>query len=134
MASAAEDFDWYSEEIATFGDRIAGGREALGLTQNELAHRLGVKLKTIRAWEEDLSEPRANKLQILAGILNVSIRWLLTGEGEELSAPDQDPVLQDGVAELLVELRDVKAQLDLAANRVGVVEKRLRQAMNGDGP
>ena len=45
--------NWYSEEQATFGDRVAGARDAVGLSQAELARKLGIKLKTLRAWEED---------------------------------------------------------------------------------
>jgi ribosome-binding protein aMBF1 (putative translation factor) len=67
---------WYDADTTTFGDRMTGAREAAGLSQAELAKRLGVKVKTIRAWENDRSEPRANRLQMLAGILGVSIMWL----------------------------------------------------------
>ena len=59
---------WFSDETATFGDRLAGAREAQGLSQEDLARRLGVRLKTIQAWEDDLSEPRANRLQMMADI------------------------------------------------------------------
>lgn len=118
---------WYSEDAATFGDRITGAREALGLSQEELARRLGVKLKTIRAWEDDLAEPRANKLQMLAGLLNVSIRWLLTGEGDGIAAPEEAAVPAE-ITALLTELRDVKSQLVRAADRVAIIEKKLRSA------
>jgi len=73
--------DWYGAETATFGDRLAGAREAAGLSQEELATRLGVRLETLIGWEEDAADPRANRLQMLAGMLNVSLMWLLTGEG-----------------------------------------------------
>lgn len=46
--------DWFSEEIATFGDRLAGAREALGVSQEDMARRLGVKLKTVVSWEKRL--------------------------------------------------------------------------------
>ena len=42
---------------------------------------------TLLLRENDLTEPRANKLQMLAGVLNVSIMWLLTGEGQGLDDP-----------------------------------------------
>ena len=118
---------WYSEEAATFGDRITGAREAVGLSQEDLARRLGVRLKTVRAWEDDLAEPRANKLQMLAGLLNVSIRWLLTGEGDGIAGPGEAEVPAE-ITALLTELRDVKTQLVRTADRVALIEKKLRSA------
>jgi transcriptional regulator with XRE-family HTH domain len=118
---------WYSDEAATLGDRITGAREAVGLSQEELSRRLGVRLRTIRAWEDDLAEPRANKLQMLAGLLNVSIRWLLTGEGEGVPEPGAAEVPAE-ITALLSELRDVKSQLVRTADRVAVIEKKLRSA------
>ncbi|MEM9975353.1 MAG: helix-turn-helix transcriptional regulator [Pseudomonadota bacterium] len=133
MDSAQEEHGWYSEEAATFGDRVAAAREALGMSEDELAHRLGIKLKTVRAWEQDLSEPRANKLQMLAGVLNVSFRWLLTGEGEGVAAPAEGPEMAAEVSTLLTELRLVKSQMVASAERLGVIEKRLQAAMRETG-
>lgn len=121
--------NWYSDEIATFGDRLAGAREAEGLSQGDLAKRLGVKLKTVRSWEEDLAEPRANKLQMLAGVLNVSIMWLLNGEGDGLDAPDGEVVLPSDVRALLGEVRQVHIEMDAMAGRLAKLEKRLRAAL-----
>lgn len=129
----ADSTDWYSNEIATFGDRVAGAREALGLSQPELAKRLGVKLKTVRAWENDLSEPRANKLQMLAGILNVSIMWLLNGEGDGLDAPSEEAILPADVRAMLTEIRQVKTEMSAMADRLGLLEKRLRATLKEGG-
>ena len=74
--------DDYSEDAATFGDRLALARESQNLTQEQLAKRLGLRVQTVQNWEFDRSEPRANKLQMLAGVLNVSIIWMLTWSGE----------------------------------------------------
>ncbi|MEL6914267.1 MAG: helix-turn-helix transcriptional regulator [Pseudomonadota bacterium] len=76
--------DWYHDDKATLGDRITGAREAAGLSEEKLAERLGIKLRSLKDWEDDLAEPRANKVQMLAGVLNVSLRWLLTGQGDDL--------------------------------------------------
>ena len=116
--------DWYSESTATFGDRLAGAREALDLSGEDLSRRLGIKLKTLQNWENDLSEPRANRLQMLSGILNVSIPWLLTGEGDGPEA--HDPEMPEEMAELLAEIREQRTRIALAADRLGVLEKRLR--------
>jgi transcriptional regulator with XRE-family HTH domain len=120
--------DWFSEEQATMGDRIAGAREAAGLTQEELARRLGVKHSTIRAWEDDRSEPRANRLQMLAGMLNVSLMWVLTGRGDGVPDPEATSDPAPGTAAVLTDLRLLRAELGRMVDRVGQIEKRLRQA------
>ena len=74
MSDTSQNSGYYSDDAATFGDRVAAAREAIGLGQSDLARRLGIKEKTLRGWEEDTAEPRANKLQMVAGILNVSMR------------------------------------------------------------
>jgi transcriptional regulator with XRE-family HTH domain len=121
--------DWYAEEHATFGDRLAAAREALGMSQKELAAKLGVKLDTVERWEDDQSEPRANKLNMLAGLLNVSMRWLLTGEGEGLDGPVDEEVLPADLQSLMAEIRVLQATLSRVATRLGKVEKRLKKAM-----
>ncbi len=123
------DSNWYSEEASTFGDRLVGAREQMGWTQQELAKRLGVKLKTVRSWEEDLNEPRANKLQMLAGILNVSIMWLISGEGDGVDTPYEDRPLPGNIAEILTEMRQVRAQMDGLVDQLAVLEKRLRTTL-----
>ena len=119
---------WYSEDAATFGDRMAGAREACGFSQKDLARHMGVKEKTVHAWEDDLAEPRANRLQTLSGMLNVSMRWLLTGEGAGLGEPEAT-VFPAEISELLSELRELRGQAANLAERVGRVEKRLRLSL-----
>lgn len=64
------------------GHRIEQARAAKGYTVSQLARRMGVKPGTLKNWESDRSEPRANKLTMLSGVLNVSTRWLLEGGSE----------------------------------------------------
>ena len=131
--TARDDDGRYSDDAAPFGDRVAAAREALGLSYEDLARRLGVKVKTIRAWEQDLAEPRANKLQMLAGVLNVSFRWLLTGEGVGVDAPDAESALTNEVSTILTEIRAVRGQLAAGAARLGVLEKQLQAALRTGG-
>ncbi|WP_298261689.1 helix-turn-helix domain-containing protein [uncultured Litoreibacter sp.] len=116
---------YFSNDNATFGDRVAAARDAQGLKQEELAKKLGVKLKTIRGWEDDVDEPRANKLSMISGILNVSMRWLLTGEGEGLGAPEGELELTGDVKDILLELRRTKAEFGRMTDHLGRLEKRL---------
>ncbi|WP_164743034.1 helix-turn-helix transcriptional regulator [Mesorhizobium sp. Z1-4] len=65
----------------TMGGRMLRARDAAGLSLAELARRLGVQSNTVQAWENDRSQPRANRLSMLAGVLDVSLSWLLHGVG-----------------------------------------------------
>lgn len=122
----ADTTDWYSGDHATFGDRLTAAREAQGLSQAQLARHLGVKLKTVQGWENDSSEPRANKLQMVAGLLNVSIRWLLTGEGDGVPEPATSEEIAEGAQALLRDMQAMRAQMAQLATRMGKAEKQLR--------
>lgn len=121
--------DWYGPDAATFGDRLAAARDASGMTQETMARRLGVKLKTIHAWENDVSEPRANKLSMIAGMLNVSITWLLNGQGDGVEAPDAQELDED-VLSVIDELRKMRVQALKQVEKLGRLEKRLRQTQS----
>lgn len=122
--------DWYGPDTATFGDRLAAAREAAGMSQEVLAKRLGIKLKTLQGWEDDVNEPRANRLNTLAGVLNVSIVWLITGEGEGLSDPfDEETALTPDVAAVLTEIRALRGQFRAGVEKLGRLEKRLRSLL-----
>jgi len=121
--------DWYGADAATFGDRVAAAREASGMTQKQLAKRLGVRVATLRTWEEDLSEPRANRLSMMAGLLNVSMMWLINGEGEGLSDPVEELPMTRETRNILTELRDLRSDLLKRAEQVARLEKRLRATL-----
>jgi transcriptional regulator with XRE-family HTH domain len=120
--------DYYGPEAATFGDRVAAAREAAGMSQEMLAKRMGIKLVTLQRWEDDFSEPRANKLSMLAGILNISMVWLITGEGEGVEDPEEDPISPD-LRGVLSEIRALRAQFKARTDRLGRLEKRLRDLL-----
>ena len=121
-----EQIDWYGPDTATFGDRVAGARDAAGMTQAQLARRLGVKKATLISWEDDLSEPRANRLSMLAGILNVSIMWVLTGEGDGTSGPADEKVTDPDFGDILAELREIRSDMRANTERTARLEKKLR--------
>jgi len=120
--------DWYGPDAATFGDRLAAAREQADMTQAQMARRLGIKASTLRGWEQDISEPRANRLSMIAGLLGVSIMWLLNGEGEGLDAPEDQGLAEDA-EQMLLEMRELRAVMLASAERMGRLEKKLRQSL-----
>jgi len=120
--------EWFSDSQATLGDRLSAARESAGLNQSALASKLGVRLKTLRGWENDLAEPRANRLQMLAAMLGVSLRWLLTGEGDGVTPPPTEEQARDETLQrTLADLRRMRAEMLAMGERMGQMEKRLRQ-------
>jgi transcriptional regulator with XRE-family HTH domain len=74
-------------DMDTMGGRLSRARDASGLTARDLAWRLGVKIATVNAWERDRSQPATHRLNMLSGLLNVSISWLLHGVGASPADP-----------------------------------------------
>ncbi|MXN63550.1 helix-turn-helix domain-containing protein [Stappia sp. GBMRC 2046] len=91
-------------EKSSIGQRIRHAREASNLSSAQLARRLGVKTATVSGWESGRTEPRANRLTMLAGFLSVSPTWLLYGLGE---AP-ADETFSSELAVLQASLKSVK--------------------------
>ena len=101
-------------EDTTLGGRVFQAREAAGLTVSQVINRLGVRKATYLAWEADRSEPRANKLVALAGILNVSPTYLLSGLGRAKVQPLKHQQIID---ELRIEIEQLELTLK-AANKM----------------
>ncbi len=60
-----------------FGERLAIAREALGLSQIQLAENLGVSQKVITYWEHNEVALRSDQLTAIAAALNISVEALL---------------------------------------------------------
>ena len=67
-------------EKKTLGAFLAVLRKSQGITQKELAERVGVSDKTISHWERDESAPDISVLPILGDIFGVTVDELLRGE------------------------------------------------------
>ncbi|MGF1553576.1 MAG: helix-turn-helix domain-containing protein [Paracoccaceae bacterium] len=118
--------DDFSDRAATFGDRLALAREAQGISQAQLARHLGIEIETVAGWEAARAEPRANRLQMLAGLLNVSIVWLLTGAGDGAPGADAGLIADHGDMRALVgEMRALRTKQARIAEDLGRLEKRL---------
>ncbi|EMN3010603.1 TPA: helix-turn-helix domain-containing protein [Proteus mirabilis] len=65
-----------------FKNRIQLVRQSLGLTQGDLADKVGVVRRQIAAYEAGDSKPRINVLNNLAATLGATAEWLAQGIGE----------------------------------------------------
>ena len=72
----------------TFAQRLQEMRKSAGLSQEELAERLGVSRQSVSKWELGQAYPETEKIIELSRMFGVSLDLLLKGE-EPSSAPDQ---------------------------------------------
>lgn len=68
----------------TLGTRIAQMRRQKGMTQEELAEKLGLSSQAVSKWENDVSCPDISLLPQLARLLGCTVDELLTGESSSV--------------------------------------------------
>lgn len=105
----------------SLGSRLIEARNDSDLSQADVAELVGVAVSALEGWESNERSPRSNRLSMLAGILNVTLRWLLTGEGPK-NRPTPGRITDDEVADALTAIR---AQLDSALNQLDALTSRL---------
>ena len=66
-----------TSENTTMGKRIMTLRKAAGMTQEQLAEKLGISPQAVSKWENDISCPDISTVPIIASIFNVSCDELL---------------------------------------------------------
>lgn len=59
-------------------EKICYCRKKAGISQEELAGRIGVSRQAVSKWETGDAEPELSKIKLLAGEFGVSIDWLLS--------------------------------------------------------
>ena len=114
---------------STLGTRIVSAREAMELTTAQLARRLGIKTSTLSGWETDSSEPRANRLVMLAAMSNVSVTWLLTGKG---SGPLEHTVDSE-LAHIRANLTSLQSQSESITGQIQELILRIDQISENQG-
>jgi transcriptional regulator with XRE-family HTH domain len=98
--------------------RIREAQHARGLTNEELARRTGVALRTVMRWRKGES-PRLPNLVRLVDALDVPKSYLV-----------QDDERDAALAELTREVVDLHAQNELLEERVRVVERLLGELLD----
>ena len=76
----------------TTGQKIYECRKKLGMTQEELAERLGVTRQSVSKWESDGAFPETEKILELCKLFGLSADELLFGEAQmEKSGSAEEP-------------------------------------------
>ncbi|WP_051317831.1 helix-turn-helix transcriptional regulator [Atopobium sp. oral taxon 810] len=79
-------------EKQTMGTIIASKRKAAGMTQLELADKMGVTDKAVSKWERDLSFPDVNSIPKLAEVLGVTVEELMQCKEQNLNSTSPSKV------------------------------------------
>ena len=112
----------------SIGSRIAQKRKALGMTQEDLANKLGVTSQAVSKWENDISCPDISLLPQLAKVLNCTTDALLSGKEDEVRlVPEAQRKNPD---ELVLRIKVLSSQGDKV--RVNLPIPLLR-ALSGSG-
>lgn len=110
----------------TIGRRIAALRKQKGMTQDELAEKMGVSPQAVSKWENDISCPDISILPSLARELGVTVDALLSGEAmpETLLVPEgQRKPVDQMILKVLCESSEgdkVRVNLPMGIVRVGL--------------
>lgn len=67
-------------DLIRIGQYIAGKRKALGLTQKQLAEKLGVSDKSVSKWERGVCLPDVSLYTELCAALGIGINEFLSGD------------------------------------------------------
>ena len=71
-------------EIFSFGERLMIYSKRGGLSNKELAKRVGISVSTLTKYENDESQPNVDMLTDLAIALDISVMKLLSGFGDPI--------------------------------------------------
>ncbi len=113
------------------GNRIAEARELKAYTIKKAARRMSVTEKTFKKWESGKSKPRANKMQMLSGVLGVSLLWLLDGEKQfepDANNPSQLEILSqkvERITQLQQELNELTGEVVSEVEELHRIEEDL---------
>ncbi len=70
-------------EKSTIGLRIKEARKTAGLSQEQLAVKLGIRFQAVQQWERGRTAPRSSLLPRLASELGKSPEWLQFGVAQK---------------------------------------------------
>ena len=101
----------------SIGKNIAEHRRNVGITQEQLADKLGISAQAVSKWENDLSEPDASTLLALSKIFGVTVDDLLNGTRvPSVSTDDKKP--EDRLIAINVKYQETNVLVKIPAELV----------------
>ncbi len=119
-------------EQILLGERIANAREARGLSHKQLAYQMGVKKVTLEHWESGKTAPRANRLNQLAGVLNVPLLWLLGGSDQPPPGMGPDSNETAGIEGRLMRAERLVKELSQLLGDLRAETRQVQQRISDD--
>ena len=96
----------------TIGKRIAHLRKEKGLTQEELAGRMGISPQAVSKWENDQTCPDISALPKLSKLLGVTVDELLEGKSETPAVRVLPPEQRKDIKDMMLRITVDSAQGD----------------------
>ena len=88
-------------DLIKIGKYIAGKRKSLGMTQKQLAEKLGMSDKSVSKWERGVCLPDVSVYKELCSILGISLNEFLAGEDIA-----QENIIQKSETNIIEVIRD----------------------------
>lgn len=82
--------------------RLRIAMKSAGLTQEELAERIGLSLSGVKKWLSGVSDPRWQSVVKAAEACNVKLQWLATGEGVMTETNDHHSMNEESLLSAIV--------------------------------
>lgn len=93
----------------TTGELIKAARKKAGLTQAQLAEKLGISYVGVSQWENDLRNPKLDTLQRIAAALGVPVQELIS---------DWEAVDKEEFKRVFIYGEGIKDRIDAALDRL----------------
>ncbi len=90
----------------TLGQKLFDMRKKSGLSQEQVAEKLGVTRQTVSKWETDQTTPDFDKIVPISKLYNVSVNELFGEDGQETKVETQ-PIQTDNDADNNTENNDL---------------------------
>lgn len=106
--------------VLTLGDKIRLARKGLGLTQKELAEKIGKKHNSISEWESNKTKPDIDSMESLCKVLEVTPGYFLSGSTDKLNTLPEEDISN---AAIVAKVMNSQNLIDLIKNYLSISPK-----------